>query len=145
MSIWDNTILYYSLWIEKGGHIKTIIDKEKRFCDMCTTEIEDEKHFFPLYIPKRINLENICRHNCVRYDSLDNEQKYIFIMPNQNEDVLKTLSKFVFHSTSWESGFFLQINISKNLSKNLSDIFWNGGGRICNGVDWMWGEVGEGY
>ena len=70
---------------------------------MCKTEIEDEKHFLlncPLYIPKRINLENICRHNCVRYDSLDNEQKYIFIMSNENEDVLKTLSKFVFDSMS---------------------------------------------
>ena len=93
----------HSLWIEKGRHTKPITDKKKRLCDLCKIEIEDEKHFLlicPLYSPKRIILENACRNTCSRYDSLDSEQKFIFIMSNENIEILKTLSKFIFDSMS---------------------------------------------
>ena len=93
----------HSLWIEKGRHMKPIIDKTKRFCDLCKTEIENENHFLllcPLYSPKRIILENACRKNCNRYDSFNSEQKFIFIMSNENKEVLKTLSKFIYDSMS---------------------------------------------
>ena len=43
------------LWIEKGRHMKPILDKKMRLCDLCKTEIEDESHFLlfcPLYSPK---------------------------------------------------------------------------------------------
>ena len=102
----------HPLWIEKGRHVKPIIDKEKRFCDLCKTEIEDEQHFLlicPLYNPKILILENACRKGCSRYDSLNNEQKIIFIiMSNKNEDILKALSKFIFNSMSLRAFFYFR-------------------------------------
>ena len=91
----------HSLWIEKGRHMKPIIDKKMRLCELCKTEIEDEIHFLlfcPLYSPKRTILEDACRKNCIRYDSLDDEQKFVFIMSNENKDILKILGKFIFES-----------------------------------------------
>ena len=42
----------HSLWIEKGRHMKPIIDKEMRLCELCKTRIEDEKYicYFSHYI-----------------------------------------------------------------------------------------------
>ena len=77
----------HSLWIEKGRHMKPMIERGMRFCNLCKTEIEDEHHFLllcPLYSPKRMILENDCRKTCSRYDLYNNEQKFIFIMSNED-------------------------------------------------------------
>ena len=88
----------HSLWIEKGRHMKPIIERNKRFCDFCKTEIEDEHHFLilcPLYSPNRIILENVCRPICNGYDSLNENAKFIFIMSNENKSLIKALSIYV--------------------------------------------------
>ena len=74
--------------------MKPMIERKKRFSYLCEAEIEDEHHFLlsPLYSPKRIMLEIDCRKTCSRYDSYNNEQKFIFIMSNEDKDFLKTLS-----------------------------------------------------
>ena len=92
----------HALMIEKGRHVRPKVDRDKRFCNFCKIEIEDETHFLllcPLYSPKRTVLQNACRINCSRFDSLTNGQKFIFIMSNENETILKTLSKFIYDST----------------------------------------------
>ena len=92
----------HALMIEKGRHVRPKVERDKRFCNFCKIEIEDETHFLllcPLYSPKRTVLQNACRINCSRFDSLTNGQKFIFIMSNENETILKTLSKFIYDST----------------------------------------------
>ena len=83
--------------IEKGRHMKPKIDKDLRFCPFCKNNIENEEHFLmqcSLYSPQRSILENVCRENCNRYDSLSIEQKFIFIMSNENKAILEALAKF---------------------------------------------------
>ena len=70
-----------------------------RFCFACKNQIEDETHFIlacPLYSPGRRVLEDACREICIRYDDLSEEQKFVFIMTNENEKIIKILSKFIF-------------------------------------------------
>ena len=92
----------HSLMIEKGRHVKPKkIDRDKRYCYFCKNEVEDEQHFLlscPLYTALREKLENSCRLNCINYNSLNPEQKFIFIMSNENGLILKTLGKFIVES-----------------------------------------------
>ena len=91
----------HSLMIEKGRHMRPKIERNERFCHFCNNVVENEEHFLlmcPLYIPQRKTLEKVCRDNCNRYDALNSEQKFIFIMSNENNDVLKTLGKYTFDS-----------------------------------------------
>ena len=89
--------------IEKGRHMKPIIERNERKCLFCKTEIEDEEHFLvacPLYSPQRKVLEEICKQNCNGFYDLNNKQKFIFIMSNENENMLKVLGKFIYDSMS---------------------------------------------
>ena len=85
--------------IEKGRHLK--IEKSERLCHFCKNEIEDEKHFLtkcPLYSPERIILHSVCTQNYPRYENLNEYQKFIFLMSNENENIIKALAKFVCNS-----------------------------------------------
>ena len=91
----------HNLMIEKGRHFKPAIKREERLCPLCKIEVEDEEHFLLsclLYSPQRKILERACRENCNTYDSLDKKQKLIFIMSNENQVILETLSTFIHHS-----------------------------------------------
>ena len=86
----------HTLMIEKGRHLK--IEKNERKCYFCKAEVENEKHFLincPLYSPLRLLLEKVCIEHCIRYNDLNDEQKFIFIMSNENENVIKALGKFI--------------------------------------------------
>ena len=77
------------------------IERNDRYCYLSKNEVGGEKHFLitcPLYTPLRTTLENICKKNCTRFNSLNTEQKFIFIMSNENKQVLKILGKFIFDS-----------------------------------------------
>ena len=89
----------HQLMIEKGRHMKPKLERNERLCCLCKNEIENEEHFLltcPLYSPQRKVLENPCMENCNRYDDLSKEQKFIFIMSNENVDILKILGNFIF-------------------------------------------------
>ena len=91
----------HQLMIEKGRYRKNKIDRDMQFCFVCKNQIEDETHFIlrcSLYSPGRRVLEDACRETCVRYDQLNEEQKFVFIMTNENEKVIKILSKFIFEN-----------------------------------------------
>ena len=86
----------HPLMIEKGRHLR--IEKNERKCYFCKDKIEDEEHFLincPLYSPSRLKLENVCTANCNRYNELNNEQKFIFLMSNEDENVIKQLGRFI--------------------------------------------------
>ena len=88
--------------IEKGRHAKPRkIDRKERYCYFCKNEVEDEKHFLlscPLYTASREKLEHLCRLNSAFYDSYNTEQKFIYIMSNENGSIIKKLGNFVVES-----------------------------------------------
>ena len=86
----------HPLMIEKGRHLR--IEKNERKCYFCKDKIEDEEHFLincPLYSPSRLILENVCVTHCNRYNELNNEQKFIFLMSNEDEKVIKVQGRFI--------------------------------------------------
>ena len=94
----------HSLMIEKGRHAKPKkIERNERFCQFCEKIVEDEKHFLiscPLYTPARRILERVCIDNCLHYESLNADQKFIFILSNENPVIIKHLGKFIAESMS---------------------------------------------
>ena len=88
--------------IEKGRHAKPKkIERVERFCYFCKNIVEDEKHFLiscPLYARARGILENVCTSNCTLYESLNTDQKFIFILSDENPLIIKHLGKFVVES-----------------------------------------------
>ena len=92
----------HSLMIEKGRHSRPRTERSERKCFVCKNEIEDETHFLitcPLYRENRKILFDTCRKNCLYFDSdLNDKQKFIFIMTNENIDVMKNLASFIFNS-----------------------------------------------
>ena len=88
----------HTLMIEKGRHAKPTIEAHLRFCYFCKTLVENEEHFLtfcPLYSPQRIELETICRKHCNRYDSLNRDERFIFIMSNENKNIQNALGYFI--------------------------------------------------
>ena len=89
----------HSLMIEKGRHSK--IDKCKRLCVFCPNDIEDEKHFLiicPLYSAQRKRVEIICNKSCNRYKDLNPDEKFVFLMSNETNEIVKALGIFVLES-----------------------------------------------
>ena len=86
----------HTLMIEKGRHLR--LDKNERKCYFCENNIENEEHFLikcPFYSPLRLALEKACTEHCSRYENLNEEQKFIFLMSNENETIIKALGKFI--------------------------------------------------
>ena len=86
----------HTLMIEKGRHLK--LHKDERKCYFCKDKIENEEHFLikcPFYSPLRLILEKECIEHCCRYEDLNEEQKFIFLMTNENESIIKALGKFI--------------------------------------------------
>ena len=89
----------HDLLIEKGRHHRPRLERHERKCFICKTEVEDEKHFLiscPLYENQRDELYQVCRENCQLFDLLPSEEnKFVYIMTNENIDIIKGLAKFV--------------------------------------------------
>ena len=89
----------HPLQIEKGRYMRPPIERSERKCFICVDEVEDEIHFLircPLYNEERTILFQIFRRNCMHFDSLiSDEQKYIYIMTNEDIDITKAVAKFV--------------------------------------------------
>ena len=85
--------------IENGRHLK--IDKNERKCIFCENEIENEEHFLiicPIYRVGRKSLENICNKSFTRYEHLNENQIFIFLMSNENDKSSKALEKVISNS-----------------------------------------------
>ena len=91
----------HQLMIEKGRHLD--INRNNRNCLFCKNIFEDEEHFLmacALYSKERKILENNCNKICMKYTELTNEEKFIYIMSNENDEIIKVLAKFVHDSLS---------------------------------------------
>ena len=92
----------HNLFIEKGRQMRPKIERNQRKCLICKTEIEDELHFLiicPLYDEERATLFQQCHINSIHFDiTLNDQQKFIFIMSNECPIVVENLAKYVFNS-----------------------------------------------
>ena len=90
----------HNLLIEKGRHFRPKIDRNERKCFICKDDVEDECHFItkcPLYSNQRVLLYQSLNNNSRFFESITtNEQKFIFTMTNENENVMVELAKFIF-------------------------------------------------
>ena len=91
----------HNLLIEKGRHFRPKLERHDRKCFICKNDVEDENHFItncPLYSNQRFPLNRLLKNN--RFFQLFNEeQKFNFIMTNENGDVMVELAKFIFSAT----------------------------------------------
>ena len=77
------------------------MERSERKCFKCKVDVEDEFHFVikcPLYAAERKVLFDAFSENCKNFDSLTEEQKFIFILSNEDTDLTKILAKFLFRS-----------------------------------------------
>ena len=91
----------HSLLIEKGRHLRPPLERDNHKCFICKNDIEDERHFLikcPLYENQRESLFKICRENCQLFDSLSENEKFVFIMSNEDEKVTRSVAKFISES-----------------------------------------------
>ena len=86
----------HNLLIEKGRHFRPKLERHDRKYFICKDNVEDENHFImncPLYSNQRFPLNRLFKNN--RFFQLFNvEQKFIFIMIIENEDVMVELATF---------------------------------------------------
>ena len=98
----------HNLMIEKGRHARPKIERENRKCPICTQTVEDECHFIlncPLYDDNRVELTQEVKKTCFNYDQMNDIQKFIFIMSNENENIIKNLAKYIFYSMKKRNEF----------------------------------------
>ena len=94
----------HNLLIEKGRQVRPRLERHERKCFLCKDEIEDELHFVtkcPFYSKERTTLYQSLRENSINFNCLaTDEQKFIFIMTNENIKILNELSRYIYNSFS---------------------------------------------
>ena len=92
----------HNLRIETGRHVRPKLERHERKCFICSDEIENELHFVvkcPLYSRERKVLYKALTQNSKHFESLtSDEHKFMFIMTNEDNDVMAKLAKFTFNS-----------------------------------------------
>ena len=92
----------HNLLIETGRHLRPKLERHERKCFICRNEIEDEFHFVikcPLYSCERKALYKSLTNNSNNFELLNSDdQKFMFIMTNEDEVVMAKLAKFTFNS-----------------------------------------------
>ena len=85
----------HKLMIEVERHKRPVPPREERTCYMCNTKVEDEIHFMTdckLYGAKDIFWQRIYT-DFPQITNLSNEEKFIFIMTQEDPDTMMTLMK----------------------------------------------------
>ena len=88
----------HDLMIEKRRYFKPKIPRDERKCPHCKNEVENETHFLTqctLYNEYRNKLYHEVRKTSNYFDNMTSEQKFIFIMTNENEKIMQNLAKYV--------------------------------------------------
>ena len=91
----------HPLLIERGRHMRPRLERSDRKCFRCSSDVEDECHFVikcPLYSKERNCLFDACRKTCLSFDSMSEEQKFIFILSNEDIDITRVFAGFLFRS-----------------------------------------------
>ena len=92
----------HQLMIEKGRRMRPKIDRDKRFCFNCHSEIENELHFVincPIYKTERLKLFEMCRRKVnggIQFDRIPtDQQKFIFIMTTEDHDIMHCFANYL--------------------------------------------------
>ena len=92
----------HPLMIEKGRHSKPPLPRDDRKCPFCKDLIEDECHFImscPLYSDYRPDLFTIVRRSAPKFNEIPSDlQKFIFLLTNENDEVLSKLAAYTYKS-----------------------------------------------
>ena len=91
----------HTFMIEKGRHMRPQIERNNRTCFHCKDKIENESHFViscPLYNAERESLFQICGENSLHFETMDDEQKFTFILSNECPSLTETLARFILNS-----------------------------------------------
>ena len=86
--------------IEKGRHRNPPLDRSERTCPFCESVIEDEIHFLiecPKYNNERIPIFRACNQSSIYFENMTNELKFIFIMSNEDINIMSILGSFIFN------------------------------------------------
>ena len=89
----------HPLMIEKGRHQNPSLIRSERICPHCANLVEDECHFLttcPLYKIERSRLYVVCTNTSKNFLTMTNTQKFIFILSNENSEVIRNLGSFIF-------------------------------------------------
>ena len=81
----------HKLMIEEGRHARPKIPRENRWCKFCQTVVEDEQHMLidcKLYGNRAKWFDKI-KEKCPNFSSLNSHQKFIFLMSQEDEELVK--------------------------------------------------------
>ena len=81
----------HKLMIEEGRHARPKIPRDSRWCKICQTQVEDEQHMLidcKLY-GNRAKWFGKINEKYPNFSSLNSHQKFIFLMTQQDEQLLK--------------------------------------------------------
>ena len=87
----------HNLMIEEGRRKRPKIPRENRTCKMCPNSIEDESHFLmncKLYASRNRMFHHI-ESICPAFRTLNDEQKFNYLMSQENEHITMSLAKNV--------------------------------------------------
>ena len=85
----------HKLQIEKGRHNNIAL--ENRLCTNCHV-IEDEEHFLTVcskFKEDRNMLYDIVKKSCPNFTALPNENKLIYLLSCENEEIIKEVGNFI--------------------------------------------------
>ena len=89
----------HQLMIEKGRHLRPRLERFERKCPSCKNAVEDECHFItscPLYSRGREVLYTEAKSNAPAFEEIPTDtQKFIFLLSNENTNLLIVLAKYV--------------------------------------------------
>ena len=89
----------HTLEIERGRHTKPKTKINDRLCSECKT-LEDESHFLivcNLYASERQKLFNKIYHLYPYFKYMNNEQKFKFLLENDDSQILTWVGGFIHH------------------------------------------------
>ena len=81
------------LMIETGRYRTPVIPRASRFCPHCLNKVEDEQHFLTDCVAyDRSALMARFSEHCPQFERLDNDDKFIYLMSQEDEELTKFLA-----------------------------------------------------
>ena len=88
----------HCLMIEKGRHHRPTLPREQRKCPTCITKIENEVHFMTeCSAYNRFHLYEAISLQTPNFRSLNNEQQFIYMMSQEDQNTTYTLAHCTFY------------------------------------------------
>jgi len=88
------------LEIERGRHTKPSTPVDQRNCNVCHV-LEDEKHFLlhcQILTDERREFTSRILSKYPHFASMENDEKFIFLLQNKDAQIVTWTAKFIYHS-----------------------------------------------